>query len=215
MEIPPSRGRGFVAAASARSPTEADMTDVTEIAGLRNHPVARRGMLMTGLISGFTLATQRVEAQAIHTDETGIEAGATEIPTTDGNLPAYYAKPTGKGLSPSSWSAKRCSASTNTSRTCAGGSQKLAIAVATGTSSAIFEDDRCEADPQRGDSQGTRRPIYVGPGCHRCVGAATRRQRDTPRCYGLLPSRGGRRAWLYAHNPRLKAADVLPRPNRW
>ena len=50
-------------------------------------------MMMTGLISGFTLATQRVEAQAIHTDETGIEAGETEIPTTDGKLPAYYAKP--------------------------------------------------------------------------------------------------------------------------
>jgi carboxymethylenebutenolidase len=76
------------------------MTDVTEIAGLRNYPFARRGMLMTGLISGFTLATERVEAQAIHTDATGIEAGATEIPTTDGNLPAYYAKPTGAGPFP-------------------------------------------------------------------------------------------------------------------
>jgi carboxymethylenebutenolidase len=76
------------------------MTDVTEIAGLRQYPFARRGMLMTGLISGFTLATERVEAQAIHTDATGIEAGATEIPTTDGNLPAYYAKPTGTGPFP-------------------------------------------------------------------------------------------------------------------
>jgi carboxymethylenebutenolidase len=76
------------------------MTDVTEIAGLRKYAFARRGVLMTGLISGFTLATERVEAQAIHTDATGIEAGATEIPTTDGNLPAYYAKPTGAGPFP-------------------------------------------------------------------------------------------------------------------
>jgi carboxymethylenebutenolidase len=76
------------------------MTDVTEVAGLRNYPFARRGMLMTGLTSGFTLATQRVEAQAIHTDETGIEAGATEIPTTDGNLPAYYARPARAGPFP-------------------------------------------------------------------------------------------------------------------
>ena len=45
------------------------MNDVTEIAGLRDYPLARRGMMMTGLISGFTLATQRVEAQAIHTDD--------------------------------------------------------------------------------------------------------------------------------------------------
>ncbi len=76
------------------------MNDVAEIAGLRDYPLARRGMLMTGLISGFTLATQRVEAQAIHTDETGIEAGETQIPTTDGKLPAYYAKPARRGPFP-------------------------------------------------------------------------------------------------------------------
>jgi carboxymethylenebutenolidase len=76
------------------------MSDVAEIAGLRDYPIARRGMVMTGLISGFTLATQRAEAQAIHTDETGIEAGTTGIPTTDGDLPAYYAKPTRTGPFP-------------------------------------------------------------------------------------------------------------------
>ena len=43
------------------------MHDRTETAGLQDYPLARRGVLMTGLISGFTLATQRVEAQAIHT----------------------------------------------------------------------------------------------------------------------------------------------------
>jgi carboxymethylenebutenolidase len=77
-----------------------DMDDVTGLTGLRDYPLARRGMLMTGLISGFTLATQRVEAQAIHTDSQGIEAGETQIPTKDGKLPAYYAKPTGKGPFP-------------------------------------------------------------------------------------------------------------------
>jgi len=76
------------------------MDDVTEIAGLRDYPLARRGMLMTGLISGFTLATQRVEAQAIHTEVTGLEAGEAEIPTTEGKLPAYYARPAGKGPFP-------------------------------------------------------------------------------------------------------------------
>jgi carboxymethylenebutenolidase len=69
------------------------MNDVTEIAGLRRYPLARRGFVMTSLISGFTLATQRVEAQAIHTDTTGIDAGETEIPVSDGKLPAYYARP--------------------------------------------------------------------------------------------------------------------------
>jgi carboxymethylenebutenolidase len=76
------------------------MDDMTEINGLRDYPLARRGVLMTGLISGFTLATERVEAQAIHTDTAGIEAGETQIPTTNGKLPAYYAKPAGKGPFP-------------------------------------------------------------------------------------------------------------------
>jgi carboxymethylenebutenolidase len=74
--------------------------DTTEIAGLQNYPMARRGILMTGLISGFTLATERVEAQAIHTDSTGLDAGEAHIPTTDGELPAYYAKPPGNGPFP-------------------------------------------------------------------------------------------------------------------
>ena len=71
------------------------MNDFTEAAGLRDYPLARRGMMMTSLISGFTLAIQRVEAQTITTDTNGLDAGATKIPTTDGELPAYYARPAG------------------------------------------------------------------------------------------------------------------------
>jgi carboxymethylenebutenolidase len=55
----------------------------------------RRGFVMTGLIAGFTLATARVEAQAIHTDAAGLDAGPVEIPVSDGKLPAYAAKPAG------------------------------------------------------------------------------------------------------------------------
>ena len=69
------------------------MNDMTEITGLRRYPLARRGFVMTSLISGFTLATQRVEAQAIQTDTTGLDAGEVQIPVKDGNLPAYYARP--------------------------------------------------------------------------------------------------------------------------
>ena len=69
------------------------MNDVTEISGLRRYPLARRGFVMTSLISGFTLATQRVEAQAIHTDTEGLDAGEAQIPVKDGKLPAYYARP--------------------------------------------------------------------------------------------------------------------------
>ena len=75
------------------------MNDVDEHSGLRRYPLARRGFVMTSLISGFTLATQRVEAQAIQTDTTGLDAGEAQIPVKDGHLPAYYARPAkGTGL---------------------------------------------------------------------------------------------------------------------
>ena len=60
----------------------------------------RRGVVMGGLIAGLTLATTRVEAQAIHTDATGLDAGETRIPVADGALPAYFARPAGAGPFP-------------------------------------------------------------------------------------------------------------------
>jgi len=69
------------------------MDVMTEIAGLQRYPIARRGVVMSGLISGFTLATTRVDAQMIHTDTEGLDAGETKIPTDNGDMPAYYARP--------------------------------------------------------------------------------------------------------------------------
>ena len=69
------------------------MNDLTELAGLRRYPLARRGLVMTSLISGFTLATQRVDAQMITTDTNGLDARETQVPVKDGHLPAYYARP--------------------------------------------------------------------------------------------------------------------------
>jgi carboxymethylenebutenolidase len=57
--------------------------------------LARRGFVMTGLIAGFTLATTRVEAQAIHTDTAGLDSGPIEIPVADGTLPGFFARPAG------------------------------------------------------------------------------------------------------------------------
>lgn len=76
------------------------MDDLGGLSGLARYPLARRGMLMSGLISGLTLATTRVEAQVIHTDGAGLDAGEVSIPTTDGNLPGYLAKPQGAGPFP-------------------------------------------------------------------------------------------------------------------
>ena len=68
--------------------------------GLKRYPLARRGMMMTGLISGLTLAVTPVEAQVIHTGADGLDAGETKIPTSEGSLPAYYARPSGAGPFP-------------------------------------------------------------------------------------------------------------------
>lgn len=68
--------------------------------GLASYPLPRRNVIMTGLISGLTLATTRVEAQAIHTEATGLVAGETKVPTSQGDLPAYFARPDGAGPFP-------------------------------------------------------------------------------------------------------------------
>ena len=75
------------------------MDDRDEGAGLRHTPLARRGFVMTGLMSGLTLATTRV-AQALHTDTAGLIAGEAQVPVVDGQLPAYYARPEGNGPYP-------------------------------------------------------------------------------------------------------------------
>ena len=68
--------------------------------GLVAAPMVRRGFMMTSLIAGFTLATTRVDAQAIHTDSAGLEDGEIQVPVADGHLPGYYARPKGAGPFP-------------------------------------------------------------------------------------------------------------------
>jgi carboxymethylenebutenolidase len=76
------------------------MNDAYGLSGLRHYPLARRGLVTTGLISGLTLLTTRVEAQVIHTDTTGIDAGEVKIAVTGGEMPTYYARPLGAGPFP-------------------------------------------------------------------------------------------------------------------
>jgi carboxymethylenebutenolidase len=68
--------------------------------GLVTAPMVRRGFMMTSLIAGFTLATTRVDAQAIHTDSVGLEDGEIQVPVDDGHLPGYFARPKGAGPFP-------------------------------------------------------------------------------------------------------------------
>ncbi len=68
--------------------------------GLVREPFSRRGFVMSTLITGFTLATTTVMAQAISTDANGLVAGDVQIPTADGNMPGYRAMPEGNGPFP-------------------------------------------------------------------------------------------------------------------
>jgi carboxymethylenebutenolidase len=76
------------------------MDAMPELTGLRRYPLSRRSLAMTGLISGFTLATQRVEAQAITTDTNGLDAGEMTVPSGGAKLPGYYARPASGGNFP-------------------------------------------------------------------------------------------------------------------
>ncbi|MFT8242769.1 dienelactone hydrolase family protein [Roseomonas sp. BN140053] len=76
------------------------MDDLHGLDGLLPPPLGRRGVIMTSLVAGFTLATARGEAAPIKTDNVGLDAGEISIPTTDGRIPAYVAAPVGAGRFP-------------------------------------------------------------------------------------------------------------------
>ena len=55
---------------------------------------SRRGFAMTTLGVGFALAAQPIQAQTvITTDADGLDAGEVKVPTKDGMMPAYRARP--------------------------------------------------------------------------------------------------------------------------
>src|SRR5256885_1059774 len=59
----------------------------------------RRQFLVTTLASGFALAVRPTQGETIATDSQGLEAGEVKIPASDGEIPAYRAKPkSGKSL---------------------------------------------------------------------------------------------------------------------
>lgn len=56
-------------------------------------PISRRAFAATGLVAGFTLAAGPVRADAIITDSHGLTVGEVRVPTSDGAIPAYRARP--------------------------------------------------------------------------------------------------------------------------
>jgi carboxymethylenebutenolidase len=61
---------------------------------------SRRAFVMTSLMTGFTLAVTRAEADPIHTDSVGLNARPITFKTLDGDLPAYVAMPATGGPFP-------------------------------------------------------------------------------------------------------------------
>lgn len=60
---------------------------------------SRRSFIAT-LVTGFTLATGPINAATILTDSNGLDAGEVSIPGSDGNIPAYRARPKDKKNAP-------------------------------------------------------------------------------------------------------------------
>jgi carboxymethylenebutenolidase len=60
-------------------------------------PLSRRGFMSSSAAAaaGYTLAAGPVRADAIHTDTNGLDAGMTTVKVSDGEMPAYYARPAG------------------------------------------------------------------------------------------------------------------------
>lgn len=71
----------------------------SDIVGLANvmPPLSRRGFMSTSAAAaaGYTLAAGPVRAEAIHTDTKGLEAGDAKIVVPGGDMPVYYARPSG------------------------------------------------------------------------------------------------------------------------
>jgi carboxymethylenebutenolidase len=60
----------------------------------------RRDFVVTVLASGFALSVQPVSAQTITTNDIGLAAGEVNVPTNDGQIPAYRAMPATGGPFP-------------------------------------------------------------------------------------------------------------------
>ncbi|MCF2970578.1 dienelactone hydrolase family protein [Synechococcus sp. Nb3U1] len=58
----------------------------------------RRQFVVASVTAGFALAVQPISAQTLTTDSEGLEAGPVTIPTPNGEIPGYRAKPMGSGL---------------------------------------------------------------------------------------------------------------------
>jgi carboxymethylenebutenolidase len=77
---------------SAEPLLTSDVIGLTKVA-----PLSRRGFMTASAAAaaGYTLAAGPVRADAIQTDSNGLTAGDAKVKVSDGELPVYFARPTG------------------------------------------------------------------------------------------------------------------------
>ncbi len=179
-----------------------------EIGGLTRFPLARRGMVMTSLMTGLTLATTRVEAQVVTTDTQGIEAGEFKLKVSDGELPAYYARPTGPGPFPTVLVIEEIFGVHDYIKdTCRRFAKLGYMAVATELYARNGDLSKASGMEQilQIISKAPTATTFTDLDASAAWAAANKGSADRLAVTGFC--RGGRLTWLYSsHNPKLKAA---------
>ena len=176
---------------------------------------SRRDFVMTSLMTGFTLAVTRAAAEPIHTDSTGLDARAVEIPTADGKLPGYAACPAGAGPFPTVLVIEEIFGVHEYIKDVCRRLAKLGYLAVAPELYARIGDLSKMTDPQ----QIFRDVILKAPDATMLsdldsTAAWAGAHKGDPKRLGVVGfCRGGRDTWLYAeHNPALKAAVAFYGP---
>jgi len=171
--------------------------------------VSRRVFVMTTLMTGFTTAVARAETAPIHTDSTGLVAGEAQIPTGDGNLPAYFAKPEGTGPFPTILVIEEIFGVHEYIKDVCRRLAKLGyLAVAPELYARIGDPSKYSDPKQIFQNIILKAPDQIMLADLDSTAAWAFTNGGDPKRLGVTGfCRGGRDTWLYAeHNPRLKAA---------
>lgn len=171
--------------------------------------LSRRTVIMSTLISGFSLAADRAHGQEIHTDAAGLSAGDTKIFSDGVDLPGYYAKPAGAGPFPTVLVVEEIFGVHEHIKDICRRLAKLGYLAVAPELYARIGDLSTMSDPQ----QIVRDVISKAPDqqlmrdLDNTVVWAGKNGGDLDRLGITGFCRGGRAVWLYdAHNPALRAA---------
>ena len=175
----------------------------------------RRDFVMSSLMTGFTLAVTRAEAEPIHTDDRGLVAGEVLVATLKGNIPAYRAQPDRAGVFPIILVIEEIFGVHEYIKDVCRRLAKLGYMAIAPELYARLGDLSKMTDPQEIFSK----IILKAPDeqmisdLDSTVTWALAHRGDTTRLGVMGFCRGGRDTWLYAeHNPYLKAAVAFYGP---